>query len=44
MTIMHTLYKYAENYQAGRMVMLKCRWESFGYLVDISDLARLQIY
>jgi hypothetical protein len=44
MTIMQTLYKYAENYQTGRFFMLKLRWVNFGYLADITKLTELQIY
>jgi hypothetical protein len=44
MTIMQTLYKYANNYQTGKMVLIKEGWVSFGYLVDITELLKVQIY
>jgi len=43
MTIMQTLYKYANNYQTGKMVLIKEGWVSFGYLVDITELLKVQI-
>jgi hypothetical protein len=39
MAIIQTLYKYAENDQTGRMVMLKEGRVSFRYLVGIIELS-----
>ena len=44
MAMMQTLYKYAKNYQTGKIVLIKEGGVSFGCVADITELLKVQIY